>query len=190
MGQTTAYSAVTPVAGRGQPIRRIHGHVKEILIAFTVLTVPMIVFSALLLGLVFHYRVIQNAFASENLAFDSGQDDSGVFLVKISATTLITIASWSSTAAPILVGFAVTLISYPVASGLLSASVKQQQGQLPTLYQLSLLLKMLSSGSPAVLWSWLKYSFGWMGWRESQGKSIKTLTSILTLGIILRFVFL
>ncbi|KAJ9663076.1 hypothetical protein H2198_001068 [Neophaeococcomyces mojaviensis] len=147
MRQKTAYSAV--VAGYDQPTTRIHGRVKEILIAFAVMTVPMIVFSALLLGLIFHYRVVQNAFASENLAFSSGQDDSDVFFVKISATTLITIASWSSTVAPILVGFAVTLTSYPIASGMLSASVKQEPAQLPTPYQLSLLLEMLSSGSPS-----------------------------------------
>ncbi|EXJ70190.1 uncharacterized protein A1O5_06258 [Cladophialophora psammophila CBS 110553] len=185
MRETTASATVTPVAGYSQPKKCIHGRLKEILIAFAVMTVPMIAFSALLLGLVFHYRVVLNDFASENLAFDSGQNDSGVFFVNISATTLITIASWSSTVAPILVGFAVTLISYPVASGILSASVKQKPGQLPTPYQFSLLLKMLTSGSPSALWSWLQYSFGWRGRREGQAKSLKTLTSILTLGIIL-----
>jgi len=187
MRQNTVHSKVSPVASDAPPASRMRGRVKEILIAFAVMTIPMIAFSAILLGLVYRYRVPENTFASDNLAFSSQQDDSSVFFVKISATTLITIASWSSTAAPILVGFAVTLISYPVASGILSASVKEERGQLLTPYQFSLLIKMISSGSVSDLWSWLKYSFGWRGRREHQARSLKTLTSILVLGIVLRY---
>ncbi|KAK5063183.1 hypothetical protein LTR84_005260 [Exophiala bonariae] len=190
MAPTMVYSAVAPMASHDQPTTRIHGRVKEIMIAFAVMTIPMTIFSALLLGLIFHYRVVQNPFVSDDLAFDAGQDVSSVVFVKISATTLITIASWSSTTAPILVGFPVTLVSYPVASGILTASIKQEAAQLPTPYQFSLLLKMLSGGSVSALWSWLQYAFGWKARREPQGRSVKTLTSILTLGIILStFVF-
>jgi hypothetical protein len=173
-------------ADHGSPPTHIAGRIADIFVAFIIMTVPMVLFSALLLGLVYHYRIVQNAFVSENLAFDLGQNDSNVFFAKISATTLITIASWCSTIAPILVGFAVTLISYPVASSILSASEKQKVTELPTPYQLSLLLRMLSNGSLSSLWGWLKYSCGWKGRRQSQGTSLKTLTSILILGIILR----
>lgn len=168
------------------PSAHIRGHITNILIAFTIMTVPMILFSSLLLGLVYHYRVVQNGFVSQNLAFDSGQVDSNVFFVKISATTLIAIASWCSTIAPILVGFAVTLSSYPVANSILSACEKQKATELPTPYQLSLLLRMLSNGSLSSLRGWLMYSFGRKGRRQNQGTPMKTLTSILTLGIILR----
>ncbi|KPI35252.1 uncharacterized protein AB675_3758 [Cyphellophora attinorum] len=185
MGENTiVYSAVEPEPGQAQRTTRIHGRVKEISIAFAVMTVPMLAFSAALVGLVFYFRVTQNAFVSEDLAFDP-QRDASVFFVDISATTLITVASWSSTAAPILVGFAVTLVSYPIASRILSASVKQDQRQLPTPFEFSLLLKMLSSGSPSALWNWVEYSFSWRGRRARQGSAIKTLTCILTLAVLL-----
>jgi hypothetical protein len=60
--------------------------------------------------------------------------------------------------------------------------------ELPTPYQLSLLLQILSNGSLSSLWGWLKYSCGSKRRRQSQGKSLKTLTSILILGIFLRSV--
>ncbi|KAJ5949991.1 hypothetical protein N7454_001575 [Penicillium verhagenii] len=83
-------------------VKRMQGRIQEILIAFAVMTLPMLIFSGLLLGLVFHYRVTQNDFTSSDLTFDSDQNDSSVYFVRISATTLTTVASWSSTVAPIL----------------------------------------------------------------------------------------
>jgi hypothetical protein len=47
---------------------------------------------------------------------------------------------------------AVTLISYPVANRMLSASVKLERAQLPTPYQLSFLAKILSGKSFSALW--------------------------------------
>lgn len=184
MGEGAAFSSYTPMpTGRALTM---HGHIKEILLAFSVMTIPMIFFSALLLGLIFYFRITQNDFVSANLAFALGQTNSNVIFVKMSATTLTTVASWSSTAAPILVGFAITLVSYPVAKGLLMASKRHDTAQLPTPFQLSLILRIVSSGSPSALWSWLKYSFGWGSRHEPQVKAIKTLTSILTVGLILR----
>jgi hypothetical protein len=166
--------------------RRMQGRIKEILIAFAVMTIPMLVFTGLLLGLVFHYRVTQNDFISGDLAFDSDRNHANVYFVRISATTLTTVASWSSTIAPILVGFAVTLVSYPVAKGLLTASEKHNTAQLPTPFQLSLIVRIISSSSFPAFWRWLTYSFSKRGRREGQGRAIKGLTTILTLGIILR----
>jgi hypothetical protein len=175
----------TMAAWDNQPSVRIGGRVREIVVAFLVMTVPMTIFSGLLLGLIFYYRIIQNEFAFSNLAFDSGHNDAGYIFVRLSATTLIVIASWSSTIAPILVGFAVTLISYPVARGILSASEKSHVAGLPTPYQLTLMLRMLSSASPSSLWGWLQYHFGWSGKRTAHCTPIKILTSILVLGNLL-----
>jgi hypothetical protein len=179
-------SAVPLVHDRGA--EKMQGRIQEILIAFAVMTLPMLIFSGLLLGLVFHYRITQNDFTSGDLAFDSNQNDPNVYFVRISATTLTTVASWSSTIAPLLVGFGVALVSYPVAKGLLTASENHDMAQLPTPFQLSLIVRMISSGSFSALWSWLMYSFGWRGRRERQGRAIKSLTTILTLGIFLRCV--
>jgi hypothetical protein len=134
---------------------RMGGRSKDILFAFGVLTVPMLIFSALLLGLIYHFRIVHNSFVSSNLRFNAGYDESNVIYVRLSATTLTTIASWSSTLAPILVGCAVTLISYPVARGILLAGQDNKPKDLPTPYQLSLMLRMLANGSPASLWHWM-----------------------------------
>ncbi|KAF3396084.1 hypothetical protein F1880_007227 [Penicillium rolfsii] len=165
--------------------KKMQGRIQEILIAFAVMTLPLLIFSGILLGLVFHYRIEQNDFLSSDLAFDSDQDNPNVYFVRISATTLTTIASWSSTVAPILVGFGVALVSYPVAKGLLKASENQDVAQLPTPFQFSLIVRMISSGSFSALWSWMMYSYGWRGKRERQGSAIKSVTTVLTLGIVL-----
>lgn len=164
----------------------MQGRIREILIAFAAMTLPMIIFTGILLGLIFHYRITQNDFVSENLAFDTEQIRADAYYVRVSATTLVTVASWSSTIAPILTGFAVTLVSYPVAKQLLEASGGSGTSQLPTPFQMSLIVRMISSGSFSALWGWLTYSLGWRGRRESQVRSIKSLTAILTIGIMLR----
>jgi hypothetical protein len=183
------YTTVTPMDDDGsrRTSARMHGRSKDILLAFAVMTIPMLCFSALLLGLIYHFRVTHNGSVSDNLNFNTTSTDPNAIYVRISATTLTTVASWSSTVAPILIGFAVALVSYPVAQGILRAGRDNQPKNLPTPYQLSLMLRMLSNGSPASLWHWMMYSFGWKGQRESQGKPMKTMTWTLFLGIILRY---
>src|SRR5262245_27337496 len=100
---------------------RIGGRYLEILFLFFAMVIPMIAFSGSLLGLVYYYRVVHNNFVSENLRFPGGEDEPDVIYVRLSATTLTAVASWSSTMGLIVAGFAVTLISYPVARTLLNA---------------------------------------------------------------------
>lgn len=164
---------------------RIQGRITQILIAFLVMTIPMLLFSSVLLGLIFHYRVTQNEFVSNNLAFTSDSVDNDAYFVNISATTLITVASWSSTVAPILIGFSMTLASYPVAKGLLEDS-QRELGQLPTPFQLSLIIQIIANSGIGSLWSWLVYTVGPRSRRESQGRALKALSRILMLGILLR----
>jgi len=169
----------------------IAGSAREILIAFAVMSIPMILFSGLLLGLIFHYRIVHKGFVSKELVFATSGTDSGSFYVKLSSSTLITVASWSSTLAPILCTFAITLISFPVARDILRAAQGNHLDQLPTPYQFFLLLRMISSPSLPTLWNWLRYTFNWKAKRQSQGKPIKSMASILALGILLSaFVFI
>ncbi|KAH8728090.1 hypothetical protein GQ44DRAFT_769616 [Phaeosphaeriaceae sp. PMI808] len=183
MDKEISYTSVAP-AHHGKPMR-MKGRVREILIAFAAMTLPMLVFSGLLLGLIFHYRITQNDYVSKDLAFDFNGDQSNAYFVRISATILVTVASWSSTIAPILIGFAVTLISYPVAKNLMKASANTDTEKLPTPFQLSLIIRMISSSPYSAIWSWLTYSLGWRGRRENQANSIKSLSTILILGILL-----
>jgi hypothetical protein len=186
---TTSYSGVpTTEDTRYRPGARMKGRYTEILFSFLVITVPMIVFSGLLLGLIFYYRVVPNESPSVNLTLRTPQYDD-YFLVKLSSTTLITVASWSSTVAPILVGFSLTLVSYPVAKGMVNAVTNNNPDALPTPYQLGLMLRMVATSGPGTLASWLWYSIGWKVGvnRQRQPKPMKLMTSILSLGLILRY---
>ncbi|KAF7507035.1 hypothetical protein GJ744_010963 [Endocarpon pusillum] len=116
---------------------RMGGLYRNILLSFFAMTVPMLTFSALLIGLIYDYRIVRNPFPSDNLRFNGGQDDSNAIYVGLSATTLITVASWSSTIAPLLIGFALALVSYPVARVLLKAEQDSRPEQLPTTFQLA-----------------------------------------------------
>ncbi|KAH7346928.1 hypothetical protein BKA66DRAFT_447756 [Pyrenochaeta sp. MPI-SDFR-AT-0127] len=164
---------------------RMKGSIREILLAFAVMTIPMIAFSALLLGLIEHFRISQNAFISDNLRLDTHNQDPSAVFVNISATTLITIASWSSTLAPLLIASALTLASYPVARKILLASQSEDMNSLPTPYQFTLLLRMVSNSSPSSLWHWLKYCLCWRGKRESQSKPLRSMSFVFLIGTIL-----
>jgi hypothetical protein len=182
---TKPYATATQVNHDGrQTSSNMRGRSKDILLAFFALTVPMVALSAALLALIYHYRIVRNDFISSNLRLDTGQDNSKVVYVKFSATSLTQVASWSSTLAPILVGFTITLISYPVARSILLAGEENDPRALPTPYQFYLMLRMVANGSPVSLWHWITYTA--KGRREKQGKPLKTMTWILFLSVILR----
>jgi len=166
-------------------ISRMRGRTGDILFAFSLMTIPMSIFSALLLGLIFYLRVTPNESSSSDLQLNL-PSYSNVIYVDISATALTTVASWSSTIAPILVGCAVTLISYPIAKQILRAGQTGKTERLPTPFQLSLMLKTITSGSPQALWNWWQYVWGWRGKKQSQGRPMRLMTSVLILALILR----
>jgi hypothetical protein len=168
-----------------EPIR-IGGRVQDILVSFGITAIPMLTFSVLLLGLIYHYRVVQNDFVSPNLAFGTHENQERVVYTSLSATTLIIIASWSSSIAPILVGFIINLTSYPIAGRLLAATEANAVNELPTPFQFSLILRMVVNGSPAALWRWLKYHF--RSRRDTQGPSLRIMVTALVLGLALRYV--
>lgn len=168
--------------------RRMRGRYLDILFSFLVMTIPMLAFSALLLGLIYQYRIVRREFPSENLSFVGRDDEASAVYVRLSATTLITVASWSSTIAPLLVGFSLTLLSYPIARTLLHAGHGNRPDELPTPFQLSLMLRMLTSGGPGSLWHWLTYAVGWGGRRQPQPSVLKRMTMMLCLGTLLRSV--
>jgi hypothetical protein len=157
--QPNVYASTVPADRSAAGARvRTHGQIRDILLSFTLMTVPMLIFSALLLGLIFHYQVSQNAFVHPNLHFASEADDQKGVLVALSATTLTTIASWSSTLAQILVGCAVTLISFSVAREVLLAGANNQVRELLTPWQMSLMIRMMANGTPTSVWQWINHS--------------------------------
>lgn len=171
--------------GQQEQRHQIQGRVRQIVIAFAVMVLPMLFLSALLLGLIFFYRVPPNEYyVPDDLGLE--QDYSNAYLVNFSATTLVTVASWSSTVSPVLIGFAITLASYPAAKDLLTASNTMDTAQLPTPFQLSLIIITMLSNPFSSLWKWSAYTFGWEGKRQGQPKALKGLTITLFMGVILR----
>jgi hypothetical protein len=127
----------------------------EIWVTFAIITVPLVVLSATLVAIVLHLRVKH----TEQLSFPplgTVVDEPGVYYVRISATTLVLLASFSSTVAPTLVGFLMTLVRYPISRDIVRHSQRRNLHQLPTGYQLGLLITIFDSGIRAI-WPWINY---------------------------------
>jgi hypothetical protein len=138
--------------------KRAGGRTTEISVALAVISAPLFLVSAALIGLVAIRRVKQQSSSSEIFAVE--QDEPSVYYVNISSTTLVLLASFSSTLAPTLVGFVMSLFSYSISQRVLRLSETEQLWELPTPYQLVVLVSLLT-GNISALWQWMKYTFRW-----------------------------
>ena len=157
------------------------GKFKDIGLAFFIVSIPMFVFSVVLLGLVYHFRVSHGRVPFSNLDYPQSQDETGVYYVNFGATSLIFVASWSCSLAPALVGFALTMFSFPVAHNYLQHTRKQCKTGLLTPYQLSIVLRQLTGGSLGALWAWVKYLYTWKSRRQIQAPALKGTAGLATL---------
>jgi hypothetical protein len=130
-----------------------------IFVSVFMISAPLTVFTAFLIGIVFKYRLqpIESSSPSYLSDLNPQYNQSGIYYVEFSATKLVVLASVSSTVAPLLASFFMTLVSYPIAGRILSRSNGKQLAELPTPSQLGLLIVTLSGG-PGPLWQWLKYA--------------------------------
>ncbi len=129
----------------------------EIVLACAVIAVPMLFLSAILLGLILYYNVQQPLTVSDTLSFaQAAESDDTAFYVDFSATRLITVASWTSSVAPVLPTFFMSLLSYSTAQSIMRASADGRYSKLPTPYQLSLLLSILGAEIGS-LWQYTRY---------------------------------
>lgn len=80
--------------------------------------------------------------------------------VDANPTSLIAFASWMSSLAPMLAGCAVVLVAFPQAQRLLQSNC-QDQRQLPSPFQLSLMVQMIDGSTWTGLWSVVLYHIGW-----------------------------
>ncbi len=146
---------------------RMSGRLIDIWTAFTIVTIPMLAFSAALLGLVYRYRVTHSIPTDDRLRSSDTTDEPGVYYVKLSATVLIFISSWSSSLGPLLLSFLMTLASYPLARHFWH-DIRQQKDTLPTPFQFALSLKFIGGGGWGALYSWSRYLVGWKKQRQFQ----------------------
>ena len=146
-----------------------HG-TQTIFLSLAVISIPLTLFTALLIGIVFHYRLQRNHPSSLSYLSSLTQDDEpNVYYVQFSATKLVLLASVSSSVAPILTSFFMTLLSYSVARRIREYSKARKLGELPTPCQLGLLITTVNDISSA-LWQWVKYVWG----RKTNIKTVET----------------
>lgn len=130
----------------------------EILLASAFLIVPMLALTVTLIALVFRHQMPDNnsSYSYENetaLALGSA------FYVDYSSTTLVYIASLSSTLATLLISAAMLLFSFSMAHDVATNSDRAAASNLPSPYQLEMLIKMID-GRLMVLGSYLLYACG------------------------------
>lgn len=130
----------------------------EIWLALGVISIPLVVISSLLLGIVFSRHVQPTESTSSALVINANEHESNVYYVRISSTTLVLLASFSSTISSILVGFIMTFLAYPISRHLLRALQSGNSRSIPRLYQLGLLISLLDASRLMVLWRWFKYT--------------------------------
>jgi hypothetical protein len=148
-------------------------------------------FTALLLSLLFFFQVSQSEIGILHLQDSSFTiSESDAYFVDINATTLVFIASWSSSLAPILVGFVLTLYSYSVAKDYVRLTRRKLFSSLLTPYQLSILLRFINGSAFSALVYWAKYLLFWKGTRQKQAAALPKVASVTMFTLVLSFLVL
>ncbi|OQV08900.1 hypothetical protein CLAIMM_13109 [Cladophialophora immunda] len=160
------------------PSQRLEGAIADIVWALTCLSLPMLVLTAIFVGLVYVYEVSRTPEASENLVGISSVRDNSAYYVDFNATRLITVSSWTSTATSLTAAFFMVLISYPLAKDYIRRSNSEGVDALPTVYQFKLIIGLLGGGV-GPLWSWLQYCF-WKGRNRQTRLLWATVVTLLT----------
>jgi hypothetical protein len=119
--------------------------IKSLLWPVLVITVPIVLLSATLLGLIFGYRVRTqpSLFASDAGTYQDVHRHSSYVFVNYPATRLVFAASFFSTLAPVLGSFIMALWSLRIAQSMRTASAELQYTHMPTPYQLSLVMRLI-----------------------------------------------
>jgi len=152
------------------------------------LTIPMLLLTLALLVLIFLYRIDVEAAPYPTLEGNSTASmTSDAYYVNRSSTLVIFIASWMSSLAPMMSGFAISLAAYPIAGRLLDDTLQQHKDKLLTPFQLSLTMKLLNGSSWSALWSMLLYRIGWGKRVIRQGAALRALFKVTLAVLSLRY---
>ncbi|EXJ76244.1 uncharacterized protein A1O5_00752 [Cladophialophora psammophila CBS 110553] len=115
--------------------------IQTILLPATIICIPIALLAGALLALVYMYRIdpVPNLFKPTETSLRGP----GFVLVNFSATRLVFVASFLSTLAPLLGSFILSLFALPVSRRLRDASREAKYLNLPTPFQMSLLVGIL-----------------------------------------------
>ena len=144
---------------KSQPLdSKMSGQKLEIGFASALLIVPMLTLATLLIGLVYRHRMPDH-FSSYSLDNQTALPLGSAYYVNYSSTTLVYIASLSSTLSTLLIPAAMLLYSFVLANDLAKDSDQAAVSNLPSPFQLDMLIKMVE-GRLMALWSYIRYAFG------------------------------
>ena len=129
----------------------------EIGLASAVLILPMLILTATLLTLVWGHQMPNH---SSTYSYNNKTELplGSAYFVNYSATTLVYIASLSSTLATLLISAAMILFSYSLARSMTRSSDANNTSKLPSPFQLQLLIRIID-GRLTALGSYLLYAF-------------------------------
>lgn len=152
-------------------------------------TLPITALTIAFLVMVFRWRVTHDVYDGpyKNLELPSTEDDGHGIYVDLNASTILFVASWASSLAPMLTGFLMALASFPIARQL-SSNIRKGEAyssNLPTPYQLALTLKFLDGSTLAAIWSWMMYLMTWGKSRQPQTPILVTTSWVAVLATVL-----
>ena len=133
------------------------GWMLEIGFASVVLILPMFTLTVVLLALVYGHKMPYHN-STYSYSNETELPLGSAYFVNYPATTLVYVASLSSTLAPLLISPAMILFSYSLARSITQESDANNAPKLPSPFQLQLLIKMVDARLTA-LGSYLLYRF-------------------------------
>lgn len=153
----------------------------KIILHCLIVTTPMLISSLVILSIVYANLVTPRC-PSKELCPASGLINTtsrAFYYIDFPATQLAFVSSWSATVSFALVGFLMAFASYANASALLKASDGEEQDDLPTPHQMSVLLRVLNA-EMVVLWDMAVARVKSVFWsREEETDAVKRSSPIL-----------
>lgn len=171
------------------PVQGMSSHRARIAWTSFIVTVPITALTVSLLVMVFNYT-LNHDYPFENLRLAPADYESDVVYVSLNSGIILFVASWASSLAPILSGFVLSLVSFPIARRLFSDFQGGRIDRLPTPYQLALTLKFIDGSALGGIWNWLLYLFSWKKNRQLQTPPLVVASSVAVLATILGYYIL
>lgn len=150
---------------------KMRGQLWELLLASSLLILPMLGLSITLAGLVYTRLVPDNDSTYSDDDHSNIPIGSSAYYISYPAMRLVFIASVSSTLATVLISPAMVVFSYLVAHYIAASSDAREVHKLPSPYQLVLLIRMLDARIMAI-WSFVCYSL------NSKGKTVRVMPEL------------
>ena len=162
-------------------------YTQKIILHCLIVTTPMLVSSIAILYIVYT-NLITPTCALQELCQASevvNVTSKAFYYIDFSAAQLAFVSSWSATVSFALVGFLMAFASYANASSLLHASEKDDQDDLPSPHQMSVLLRVLNA-EMMILWDLASSKVKRVFWhREKESEDVQHTSPILGASVII-----